>query len=106
MPEPYTYRLDIAEQRGYWQSLTLAQPRTSLDSRKPKAVARAVLERWILDHPSQVRGADRLEIYGDDIGDYPPDTLAYVRVWVFRGTPDDHEDKPAAAGYLVDHPDE
>lgn len=106
MAEPYTYRLDIAEQRGAWERLTLAQPRTSLESRRPKDVARAVLETWVLDHPGRILGADRLEVFGDDIEDYPPDALAHVRVWVFRGTPDDHEDKPAAAAYLVDRPDE
>jgi hypothetical protein len=104
--EPFTYRLDVAEQRGTWESLTLAQPRTSLDSRRPKDVARAVLERWILDHPGQVQGADRLKVFGDDFGDYPPDAVAHVRVWVFRGTPEEHEEKPAAAAYLVDDPDE
>src|SRR5690554_5246466 len=106
MPEPYTYHIDISRYDGKWRTVIIDQTRSTLNTRDPKSVARATLESWIVDNPDQCGGAARVRVYGADPSEYPPDTTTHVRVWVFRGSPDAHEQLPAAAAYLVDVPDE
>lgn len=105
MPEPYTYRIDISEYDGNWRTFTQAQTRSTLNARNPKNVARATLENYIVDYPEELGGGERVAIYGED-DTYPPDNHTHVRVFVFRGSLDEHEPEPCAAAYLVDLPQE
>jgi hypothetical protein len=103
MPKFYTYEIETSAYDGTWESEGRRESRSDLD-RHPDEVARAVLEGWVMDHPDDVDGGVRMQVFGDDPGDYPPDDLTNVRVFVFEGKLDDHDERPAAAAYLVNHP--
>ncbi|MEQ4205570.1 hypothetical protein ABN028_05315 [Actinopolymorpha sp. B17G11] len=103
MAEPYTYQIDLFD-KDAWRTSTTAQDRTVGD-RASADIARAILEDWIIDHPSDLAGGGRVTVF-DDPSDYPPDEGARVRVLVFREVAEDSGPaQPAAAAYLLADPD-
>jgi hypothetical protein len=106
MSESFTYHVDVSNYDAKWRTLIIDQTRSTLSERDPKDVARAILEDWIVDHPGDVGGAERVEVHGDNVEHYPDDLVSHVRVWIFRGPVNAHEAYPAAAAYLVDRPEE
>ncbi|HEY6739119.1 MAG TPA: hypothetical protein VI076_09740 [Actinopolymorphaceae bacterium] len=106
MAEPYVYAIDRSEYDGDWRNLTMAESRQSLSGRDPAEIARAILEGWIVDHPEDLAGGERVQVFGDDPLEYPPDDQTHVRVRVYRGDLVTREPEPAAAAYLVDVPGE
>jgi hypothetical protein len=102
----YVYVIALSNYDGAWRNVRLAQSRQTLEGRKPRAIARALLEDWVVDNPDLLAGGERIRVYGDDAQDYPPDDYAHVRVWVYRGTLANHDQSPAAAAYLLDLPNE
>ena len=105
MAETHTFEIALRNDAGDWVLDRADEVRTTLD-REPDAIARAILEDWIIDHPGDLAGGLRLEVFGEDPYDYPPDDRTPIRVWVFVGTSDDHPAEPAAAAYLVAEPDD
>ena len=104
MPEAYTYEIAVAD-GDVWR-VTQADEVHPVIDRDAKETARAVLEDWLLDHPNDVEGGERLEVFGRNTHDYPPDVQTQVRVWVYRGPLEAREVEPAAAAYLVTEPDD
>lgn len=104
MPEAYTYEIAVAD-GDVWRVTQADELHPVLD-RDAKETARAVLEDWLLTHPGDVEGGERLEVFGRNTRDYPPDALTQVRVWVYRGPLEAREVEPAAAAYLVTEPDD
>jgi len=106
MAEPsFTYDVAASDGDGGWILELSDDVRSALD-RDAEAIARAILEDWIIDHPLGLTGGQRLEVFGDNPGDYPPDELVSLRVWVYPGPRDEHALAPAAAAYLVAEPDD
>jgi hypothetical protein len=103
MAKFYTYEVQTSHYDGAWNGNGCKEARSDLD-RHPDDVARAVLEGWVMDHPFDLDGGVRVAVFGDDPDDYPEDEITNVRVWVYAGRLEDHEDVPAAAAYLVNHP--
>lgn len=105
MTEPYTYDVAASDGDGGWILELSKDVRPALD-RDAEAIARAILEDWIIDHPLALTGGQRVEVFGDNSSDYPPDELASLRVLVYPGQRGDHAPSPAAAAYLVTEPDD
>lgn len=103
MPRYYTYEVERSDYDGSWDGEGRRESRSDLE-RDADDVARAVLEVWVMDHPDDVDGGVRVQVYGDDPDDYPADDLTNVRVFVYEGKLEAHDDLPAAAAYLVNHP--
>ncbi|GAA5023905.1 hypothetical protein [Actinopolymorpha pittospori] len=98
MKERYTYEIATNEQGDGWQRTVL---RDDEFSRPPASVVRSLLESWIIDHPGQLTGGERVHVY--DLATRTP--LAHdggrVRVLLYRGRVKDHQTTPAATGYLA-----
>ncbi len=105
MAQMLTYEIAVSDGDGGWVVRRTEEVRTVIE-RGAEDTARALLEDWIIDHPGDVAGGQRLEVFGDDPYDYPPDERSGVRVWVFLGQPVDGAREPAAAAYLVAEPDD
>ncbi|HZC27852.1 MAG TPA: hypothetical protein VE287_12565 [Actinopolymorphaceae bacterium] len=105
MTEPYTYDVATSDGDGGWILELSKDVRSALD-RDAEAIARAILEDWIIDHPLALTGGQRLEVFGNNPSDYPPDELVSMRVWVYPGQREAHDPSPAAAAYLVAEPDD
>ena len=103
MPRFSTYEIETSDYDGVWEGEGRRESRSDLE-RDPDDVARAVLEVWVMDHPDDVDGGVRMQVFGDDPDDYPADELSNVRAFVYVGKLEDHDDNPAAAAYLVNHP--
>jgi hypothetical protein len=97
MKERYTYEIATTDHSGAWQQTTL---RDDTFSRDPASVARALLESWIIDHPRELTGGERVRVYSAASRDAPTDMERGVRVKVYRGSLADHESEPAAYGYV------
>lgn len=99
MKERYTYEIATNRRGGDgWQRAVL---RDDTFSRTPASVVRSLLESWIIDHPDQLTGGERVRVY-DAATRTPVDRAdGRVRVRVYRGKASDHEAEPAAVGYLA-----
>lgn len=97
MTERYTYEIATTGHGGGWQRTTL---RDDTFSRDPASAARALLELWIIDHPGELSGGERVRVYSAGSRDAPTHMERGVRVRVYRGSLDDHEAEPAAYGYI------
>ncbi|GAA2754869.1 hypothetical protein [Actinopolymorpha rutila] len=99
MANDYSY--EIALHAGDAWRITDTGDLAQIPDRDPKETARGLLQDWVLDHPRDLVGGQRLEVFGDDPGTYPPERQTGARVWVFRGRRVAHEQLPTAAAYLV-----
>jgi hypothetical protein len=102
----YVYVIAVSDFDGKWRDVQVTQSRQTLQGRQPRAIARAILEDWVVDNPDQLAGGERMQVYGGNSHDYPPDEYAHVRVLIYPGTLANHDVDPAAAAYLLDNPDE
>ncbi len=98
MKERFTYEIATNDHGDAWQRAVL---RDDMFSRAPASVARSLLESWIIDHPAQLTGGERVRVY-DEPTRMPADQAGgRVRVRVYRGKVSDHQAEPAAVGYLA-----
>jgi hypothetical protein len=98
MKERFTYEIATNDHGDGWEHAGL---RDGMFSRAPVSVVRSLLETWIIDHPEQLTGGERVRVY-ETPGRRPVnDTGGRVRVRVYRGKVTDHEAEPAAVGYLA-----
>lgn len=98
MRERYTYEISTSESGDRWKQDVLADDTFSRD---PRAVARALLESWVIDNPGRVTGGERILVRNaEDPGHASEQIAAKVRVRVFRGGLRDHPPHPVAIGYL------
>jgi hypothetical protein len=96
--ERYTYEISTSESGDRWNQDVLADDTFSRD---PRAVARALLESWVIDNPGRVTGGERILVrHAEDPGHTSEQIAAKVRVRVFRGGLRDHPPHPVAIGYL------
>lgn len=91
----YSYRIQMRGRDGRWNA---GIAREDSFVRDPRAIARSLLERWVIDHPGRAKGG--LRILATDAIDEPEYFHAAVRVQVFRGSLREHPRGPAAAAYL------
>jgi hypothetical protein len=98
MKERYTYEIATnGDGTDPWHRTAL---RDDTFSRDPASVARALLESWIIDHPGELTGGERIHVY-DVTSRHPPgDRAGRVRVRVYRGALSSHDVEPAAYGFL------
>lgn len=96
MRHAYSYDVAKSNYDGQWQIVHEDDDRSTWT---PSDYAFATLQSRILDYPDEAAGGERIALYdaGDDA---PPDDLVHLRVRVFHGTKDDHEDVPTATAYL------
>lgn len=104
MADHYSY--EVALHTGDAWRITDTGDLAQVPDRDPKETARALLQDWVLDHPRDLVGGQRLEVFGDDPGSYPPESRTGARAWVFRGRSRAHEQLPTAAAYLVTEPED
>lgn len=96
MRNRYTYLIEINRGDGTWR---LSRRASQLFSRDPKSVARAILEQWIIGHPDQVRGGERISVHGPAAAPHLENPGASVRVTVLDQA-DDESAVPVAVAYL------
>ncbi|MGW0229693.1 hypothetical protein ACWDWO_15385 [Actinopolymorpha singaporensis] len=99
MADDYSY--EVALHTGDAWRITDTGDLAQIPDRDPKETARGLLQDWLLDNPNSLIGGQRLEVFGDNPGSYPPESRSGARVWVFRGRRVAHEELPTAAAYLV-----
>lgn len=97
MKERYTYEIATNRDGAGWHQTAL---RDDTFSRDPTSVARALLESWIIDHPGELTGGERIRVYDVTSRHAPGDGAGRVRVRVYRGPLKTHEADPAAYGFL------
>ncbi len=100
MAESYSFQVETI-QDGSWNVTTTAKDRSVAD-RDSTDIARALMEDWIIDHPTKLAGGGRVSVYGANPLEYPPDEVARVRILVFRSAVEGQDLEPQAAAYLLD----
>jgi hypothetical protein len=98
MKERFTYEIATNDDGDGWEQSVL---RDGMFSRAPASVVRSLLESWIIDHPAQLTGGERVRVYDTSVRMPVDHASGHVRVRVYRGKVSDHEAKPAAVGYLA-----
>lgn len=97
MRQRLTYDIAVSEDGTEWSSAVRGD---ELFSRTPEEVARSVLESWIIEHPEQLTGGERV-IVPTDRHPYDEETItAKVRVQLFEGPADRPSGEPIMTGYL------
>lgn len=97
MRQRLTYEIARNDGGELWTPIA---ERDEMFSREPHAVARSLLEGWIIDNPDQLTGGERI-VVPTERHPHAHETIDPVlRVRLFRGARDDHEPEPAAVGYL------
>jgi len=93
--DDYRYVVETSNYDGNWELVDGNVDRSALP---PQEYARAVVEKWICDHPRRVTGGERITVYAAE--DVQPDPgLVHLRV---RLAHDSDVDKalPIAVAYL------
>lgn len=97
MRQRLTYDIAVSEDGATWASMVRGD---ELFSRTPEEVARSVLESWIIEHPEQLTGGERV-IVPTERHPYDAETItAKVRVQLFTGPADSASGEPVMVGYL------
>lgn len=96
MRKVYTFEIATRNVSGRWvcvvrQSRAFTQP--------PDQIVRSLLELWVNDNREGLEGG-QVFVYRHRLDADPPDIDASVRVRVFCGGYDDHEQWPSASGYI------
>lgn len=98
MRERYTYEISVNDD-DRWKQEILAD---DTFHREPRAIARSLLEGWVIDNPGRA-GGERIivrDLTEPGAADANGEVSASVRVRVFRGALREHEPEPVAIGYL------
>lgn len=98
MKQRYTYEIAVNED-DRWKREVLAD---DTFHREPRAIARSLLEGWVIDNPGRA-GGERIivrDLTEPDSEEVDGEVDARVRVRVFRGALREHEPEPVAIGYL------
>lgn len=100
MRERYTYEIHTTQDGTTWKQTVRAD---DVFSRAAPAVARSLLENWIIDHPDRLTGGERIVVHDpihhphdDDFERISPK----VRVRVFAGSATDKAEVAIATGFL------
>lgn len=102
MRTAHSFCLEVRDEEGRWSMAVFDH---GLYSRDPAAIARSVVEQWIIGHPRELQGGERVTIVR--ARDEPTaervsalDAQASVRVQVYAGNLLRHARRPEAVAYL------
>lgn len=97
MRERYTYEIATDERDGEWQRVIR---REDTFSRDPASIVRALLENWVIEHPDELRGGERIKITHPRRRIVVEPVGAKVRVRLFSGGLHQHAPEPIGVGFL------
>lgn len=97
MRQRYAYEIATDFRDGTWQRVVR---REETFSRDPAAIVRALLENWVIEHPDEVSGGERITITRPRRRIVPEPSDAKVRVRLFAGGLHDHAPEPVGIGFL------
>lgn len=98
MRERYTYEIATDGQNGEWKRVIR---REDTFSRDPASIVRALLENWVIEHPDELGGGERIHITHPRRRVVPEPNSAKVRVRLFAGALHQHRPEPVGIGFLA-----
>lgn len=97
MRERYTYEIATDERDGEWKRVIR---REDTFSRDPASIVRALLENWVIEHPDELSGGERIHITHPRRRIVAEPVGARVRVRLYSGSLHQHAPEPIGVGFL------